>query len=181
MYPHCNIRLKYCLNLEKKIYIDIVVNYNDKIYPIELKYKTKNVSVFDKGEHFNLKNHGAQDLGKYDFVKDISCIEDFSLVFSNFDKGYVIWLTNDKNYWQATKNTNSFYNQFSAHDGNVKHGNLMWMGNPGLGTIKGRESSIDFKGEYEIAWKPYNSYGAQQTEFKYSLIQVCSIQAILEH
>lgn len=172
IYPTCSIRLEYCLSLEKKIYIDVVVKYNDKVYPIELKYKSKKVLVLDNGEQFNLKNHGAQDLGKYDFVKDIKRIEDFSLVFPDFDKGFVIWLTNDKNYWQAPKTTNHFYSQFSVHDGNVKRGNLMWIGNPGLGTIKGRESGIDLKGEYRIVWKPYSSFDVNKTEFKYSLIEV---------
>ena len=57
------------------MHIDILVIIDNCWYPIELKYKTLKCSIISDGENFYLKNHGAEDLGKYDFHKDVQYIE----------------------------------------------------------------------------------------------------------
>ena len=62
--------------------IDVLVSKGGEYLPIELKYKTKSVKkrIPRFGERLSLnvevmKNQGAQDLGKYDFWKDVRRIE----------------------------------------------------------------------------------------------------------
>ncbi len=101
----------------KRLYTDIMV-YNEKtkeFIPIELKYKTKEI----KGTNL-LKNHGAQDLGSYDFLWDVKRIEmlktqtsvspsgdrcerESELVF--FLKGFAIMITNDNSYSRQHNNS----------------------------------------------------------------------------
>ena len=74
-YTDAKVRLEYCMNLNKQaMHIDMVVFLGEKIIPIELKYKTIRCDEINiDGETYILKNHGAQDMGRYDFVKDCQC------------------------------------------------------------------------------------------------------------
>jgi hypothetical protein len=42
------------------------------------------------GEPYYLKNHGAQDVGKYDFVKDICRLEAYRENIAGHKEGYAI-------------------------------------------------------------------------------------------
>ncbi len=62
------------------IYIDIVLEKENSFYPIEIKYKTKKQKLKDTifGEEeikIELKKQGAQNIGRYDFWKDVKRIE----------------------------------------------------------------------------------------------------------
>ena len=63
---------------DSELRLDIVVKKNDEFCPVELKYKTKKVerriARFDEmldDSIVIMKNQGAQDLGMYDFWKDV--------------------------------------------------------------------------------------------------------------
>ena len=67
---------------KNELKLDILVRKESEYLPIELKYKTKKQSkqLQRFGEQLNdavdvLKNQGAQDLGMYDFWKDIRRLE----------------------------------------------------------------------------------------------------------
>jgi len=70
-YPDADIRLEYPASNKTKEYVDILVKLNDDVYPIELKYKTKRLSISLDDEVYALKQHGAGGFGSYDFIKDI--------------------------------------------------------------------------------------------------------------
>jgi len=77
-HPLEAVRLEINLGLGgPKVYIDILVKDRDTTYAIELKYKTAKLDAVYKGEEFHLLNQGAQDIGRYDFVKDIVRLERF--------------------------------------------------------------------------------------------------------
>lgn len=81
-------------------YIDIWVEINKMVYPIELKYKTIKCTLKDGSEEYKLKQHGACDIGCYLYLKDVERIEHISKSLGdNFGKGYAIMLTNDHLYW----------------------------------------------------------------------------------
>ena len=76
LYPNVNIRLEYRPPwLDRRNYMDIWVIDEDTAIAVELKYKTRSVDISIGGEQFALQNHAAQDLGRYDFVKDIERLE----------------------------------------------------------------------------------------------------------
>ncbi len=101
---------------ESELRLDIVVKKNGEYCPVELKYKTKKVERQIKrfGEQLSdnvvvMKNQGAQDLGMYDFWKDVRRVE---LVRRRFDKvkgGLAVFLTNDSFYTRASKATSNNY------------------------------------------------------------------------
>ena len=87
---------------ESELRLDIVVMKKGEYCPVELKYKTKKVerkiSRFDEmlsEKVIVMKNQGAQDLGMYDFWKDVRRVE---LVRNRFEKvknGLAVFVTND--------------------------------------------------------------------------------------
>lgn len=84
---------------EEKFYIDIVVKYDGKFYPIELKYKTKAVK---SGEIVTV-TQSANDLGRYFYLWDIFRLEKLRDQQDDFGEGYAIMLTNDPNYYCEPK------------------------------------------------------------------------------
>lgn len=73
------------------IYIDIWVEINEKVYPIELKYKTIQCTITDGSEEYKLKQHGACDIGCYLYLKDVERIEHISKSLGgNFEKGMLL-------------------------------------------------------------------------------------------
>jgi hypothetical protein len=60
-----------------------------------------------EGEAFKLKSHGAQNLGKNDYLKDVQCIEILRKCLPNYKKGFAILLTNDPTFWYNSSKTNT--------------------------------------------------------------------------
>ena len=78
-------------------YVDIIVVLNSKRYYIELKYQTSLCETSFCGFSINLRNKSAQDLMRYDYLKDIYRLLTIKKCHqSDFGGGYAIILTNDK-------------------------------------------------------------------------------------
>ena len=122
----------------------------DEWYPIELKYKTMRFMTTCDGEEYKLKNHVAQDLGRYDFLNDVQRIERLQQSMPSFKKGYSLLLTNDPAYWNNTNRSGTVYEEFKLSENMIKTGMLGWASHAGKGTIKGREELITLTGEYSI-------------------------------
>ncbi len=169
-----DIRLEYpTINISSKEYIDILVSEDKFSYPIELKYKTKELSVNPNGEQFNLTTHSAYDLACYDSIKDICRIESFINTHTTKSKqGYVIWLTNDKYYWEYAVKSTSNHAAFSIHDGTEKRGKMAWKNNTKAGLTKKRANPLKLKGRYKIKWNDYSDFNCSNGKFKYSLLEV---------
>lgn len=106
LYPQLEIKFEVPSNIlyfdregkkiEKISYTDIVIKNNEGIeFPIEIKYKTKNIKV-DNG--IDIKEHGARDVSRYAIRRDIYRIEKQIESNKNIKKGYVLFFTNDFNY-----------------------------------------------------------------------------------
>ena len=59
LYPDAEVRLEYCPREAPHMHIDIIVELNGKLFPIELKYKTLKIDCSFAGENYSLKSHGA--------------------------------------------------------------------------------------------------------------------------
>ncbi|MBN1152258.1 MAG: hypothetical protein JXA58_03520 [Dehalococcoidia bacterium] len=177
MYPSAVVRLERPHDLEdRRIYVDITVEFTNERLAIELKYKTRRLLVLHNGELFDLKDQSAQDLGRYDFCKDLSRLETI-VAASSATVGYAILLTNDSSYWRTANATNTAYAAFSIHDGAVVSGNLMWGATAGPGTTNGRSAPIDLMGSYEMTWDDYvilkgSGVRGTCTAFRYVLCRV---------
>ncbi len=115
-----NIRPERRIELDnKEIYIDIFLQDDRKnMALIELKYKTREVEIEIDHERFRLKNQSANDVGRYDFMKDLSrleeCVEKLPKAV-----GYAIFLTNDPLYWVSPRKRDTYDKDFRIHDGRV--------------------------------------------------------------
>lgn len=167
LHPDVEVRLEYTTPFKihgKLAHIDIVVFENGKAIPIELKYKTLSTVIPSKDEIFTLRNHGAQDIGRYDYLLDIERLEVCRANWDIYEKGYAIMLSNDPSYWKPNESSKkSVCDQFRIHHGTEKTGKLAWD-NAGSGTTKGREKPISLIGTYPIIWSEYSSFGTSRNE-----------------
>lgn len=166
----CYVYLEYPSNDKEKdgsrIYYDLVIKENDTYCPIELKYKTSEGTAKLYGEEFNLKDQSAQDLGRYDFLKDVCRIEDFAFE-KKMERGYAIFITNDKTYWER-KGERCLYQDFALNMGrDIPNSPLKWReGFKESSVGKNRTGSLTIKGKYKADWVQLNS------EFQYLMFEI---------
>lgn len=100
-----------------KYYVDIWVEYQDGIYPIELKYTTTVCKIDDAENPVETKEQSARDTGCYRFLWDIKRLEDIKTCLlekhktSSTEKevkGYAIMLTSDAGYYNKSKQPTLF-------------------------------------------------------------------------
>lgn len=163
------------------IYIDIWVEINVKVYPIELKYKTIQCSITDGFEEYKLKQHGACDIGCYLYLKDVERIEHISKSLGdNFGKGYAIMLTNDHLYWDKPKTTpdTTTFSDFRIYDGRTISAkqNLIWHPTSNKQPVWQKKlGPLALTHNYTINWKDYSKLLNEEgkaTPFKYSIIKI---------
>ena len=172
--PTAKIRLEYCPSFAREMHIDIYVIDEDGSHPIELKYKSRGIEMIDENEYFKLKNHGAQDIGRYDYLYDIQRIENMKKLDKNFKSGYAIILTNDSAYWKAPANNNTVDSAFRIHEGRIIEGSLSWTTNAGKGTTKDREDPIVLDNRYKIEWSNFSNFEGKS----YGTFKLCAIEIL---
>lgn len=169
-FPSADVRLEYVpWKFKKEIRVDIVVLIDGNMIPIELKYKTKAFY----GDEIFLKEQGAQDCGRYDFLYDIKRME--NIIDSgayNINRAYVIFLTNDHRYWEEPLNRKRITvdDEFRVHEGTIIEGVRAWKAEASAGTMKSRESPINLRGKYILEWNEYTPL--TDCLFKYALVEV---------
>jgi len=159
------------VRLERPIagmHVDLVVRSRTGNCALELKYKTKVSQTDHAGELFLLRNHAAQDLGRYDFLKDVSRIEQIVLKNSGWS-GWAVLLTNDAGYWRSGRE-GTVDSAFRLHEGRILDPKLAWDLRAAAGTTKNRTLPIEIHGRYEIRWRPYARVGKE--EFRYVAIKI---------
>lgn len=124
-WQSCSMRLELKPPyLNNRIYLDIWVALDDTIIAIELKYKTRRLHVNVEEETFDLLDQSAQDIGRYDFIKDIQRLEDIVFDRDNI-VGYAIFLTNDSAYWSIPRDIQTVDASFRIHHGRILTGELL--------------------------------------------------------
>ena len=167
LLPNAKIRLErpFPINATTTYHVDIWVEDEGKIYPIELKYKTKKCSATIAGETFNVTDHSAIDLGRYDYVADIKRIEEIkNHNSSSFGEGYAIILTNDLRYsTNPGKQVQTMDADFRIHNGTILSGIRRWKKTPTstLVNANGNRKSrvvINLAGQYTMNWDSYSQF-----------------------
>ena len=136
--------------------MDILVYKEEEFLPIELKYKTKSVrkNLLRFGEQVAekvevMKNQGAQDLGMYDFWKDVRRIEIVRERFKSIKNGLAVFVTNDSAYLKAGRESSNhvMFSMTEGPHGKVKH----WLDKES----KCCKTHPDFevKKDYSIHWE----------------------------
>ena len=177
-YSNVNVRLEIPFKINSQImHIDIVCFYQGKKLAFELKYKTRELEVVINKEEFRLKNQSAQDIGRYDFIKDIWRLEQLKKWDTSFEC-YAIFLTNDCNYWIKPKRQYTVDSDFRIHEGRTLEGVLKWSDRAAAGTKKYREDPINLVGSYKMSWTLFSVFEQiknqtnQNDIFKYLVIKL---------
>ena len=160
----------YVWNSELRL--DIVVKKGDEYCPVELKYKTKKVerqiTRFDEALHDNvvvMKNQGAQDLGMYDFWKDVRRVELVRKRFAKVKGGLAVFVTNDPLYTKASRPTSNNY-LFGMAEG--AHGTAKHWQNPDSTCAK-THPDFEVEREYNIEW---HNRKTDDVEFYYQVVTI---------
>ena len=158
---------------ESELRLDIVVKKDGEYCPVELKYKTKKVerqiSRFDEllGEKVVvMRNQGAQDLGMYDFWKDVRRVELVRNRFERIKGGLVVFVTNDNAYTKASKPTSNNY--LLNMDGGKAHSRQKHWVNP-ESTCAKSHPDFEVEREYTIEW---HERGVDGVEFYYCIVTI---------
>jgi len=156
-YPNAVIRLELPFRTEDSSeYLDLQVTDGNQSFAVELKYKTRRLVYQHGGEEFSLKQQGAQDLGRYDFLADVGRLERF-VAAKRTASGCAILVTNDPSYWSEPARPGTVDEMFRLNEGRVIHGSLAWLEHASAGTMRSRERPIIITGNYTAAWKPFSA------------------------
>lgn len=172
-FSDASIRLEKPIATKEGVaHLDILVQRGPELLAIELKYKTRKLSVDVDGESYSLRNHGAQDIGRYDFIKDIRRLEDISEAHPGA-VGFAVLLTNESSYWRPPSSATTVDAAFRLHDGRLLTGNVAWGSGASAGTMKSREKPIKLRASYPLEWRDFSSMAAGiGSAFRYLAVPV---------
>lgn len=157
---------------KNELKLDILVRKGEEFLPVELKYKTKRhcKKIYRFNEEMPndvevLKNQGAQDLGMYDFWKDVRRVELVRNRFAAVKGGLAVFVTNDKQYLNHCRETSNNYH-FCMSEG--IHDTYRHWKNPDSSCAR---SHPDFELErnYLVHWED-NVY--EGVEFHYCIVEI---------
>ena len=128
----------------------------------------------EHGETFKLKQHGAQNLARFDYFDDIRRLQ-FLKKHGIIEKGYAVFLTNDPLYWKPIKGKN-FSSNFSMEDERIIESNtkLGWTGNPSGGSVTKKRlypfNPIVLDNKHQLKWYEFSKLSG--VSFKYLIIEI---------
>lgn len=175
-----------------KMYIDILVIYDKKWYPIELKYKTKEIRNKKKPEEYlrldefkeeiRLTNQYAQDQGRCKFLFDVKRLEILrgkrEKEKEEFGKGFAILLTNDMSYFSDKNNIKDNLKDKDFRLWNLRKlkGTYKWN-NAKKGTVGSCPFTFEIKTDCQLEEKEYTDLNAKEdkytnAKFKYFMVEV---------
>ena len=171
--PEARVRLEIPRDIDgRRAHVDVWIEDGERL-AIELKYLTSAVHADVAGEAFQLRSQAAQDLGRYDILKDLVRVE--RLVAADVaDRGIVVALTNDSAYWRGPGlGTSPNYADLRLLEGRALNGTMAWGPATGTGTMRGREAPIELRGNYVCEWTDYSlvDTGSTTTRFRCLLLE----------
>lgn len=175
-----NVRLEKAFNsisIYSKIELDIEL---DNSIAIELKYKTQLFNTTIGDEAFELKLHGAANLGRFDALDDARRV---SLLTKSpttrIKRGFTVFLTNDVYYWQYNAG-GSMSEEFSLIQGRELNAgdSLNWVGqsiNPNSISKKRMNPYAPIAVEFNetVSWHVYSHFEEKRNGlFKFFVLDV---------
>ena len=158
---------------ESELRLDIVVKKDGEYCPVELKYKTKKVerkiSRFDEdltADVVVMKNQGAQDLGMYDFWKDVRRVELVRNRFERVKGGLAVFVTNDGFYTKGSKESSNNY--LFGMAGEAARSTKKHWANP-ESTCAKTHPNFEVEREYSIEWRTRE---IDKVEFYYCIVTI---------
>ena len=170
--PAAIVRLEFKPLPNERLYLDAWIGGEEPI-ALELKYLTRKHVVVWQDERFDLKDQAAQDISRYDFLKDIARLERVVDSRNGSVEGVALLLTNDSAYWKPGMRNPSVDAAFRIHEARTIGGTLSWSEQASQGTRRNREASIVLQGSYRMNWRDYSTIGAGSYGlFRYLAVRV---------
>jgi len=156
-HPAARLRMEYRpAYLDRRGYLDLWAADAGWTAAIELKYFTRALDLVVGGERFELLNQGAQDISRYDFVRDVERVESVVRAQPGV-RGYALALSNDSSYWRVPAYSRTTIDAaFRLHEGSTLNGRLAWATSAGAGTTRGRDKEHLLHGTYPLNWADYS-------------------------
>ena len=158
---------------DSELRLDVVVKRDGEYCPVELKYKTRKVerkiSRFDEAlsdDVVVMKNQGAQDLGMYDFWKDVRRVELVRNRFERVKGGLAVFVTNDSFYTKGSKPTSNNY--LFGMAGEAARSTKKHWANPESSCAK-THPNFEVEKEYNIEW---HAREVDRVEFYYCIVTI---------
>jgi hypothetical protein len=137
-------------------HLDLLIRLPEWRTAIELKYPRARFRGTVADEFYELSDQAGHDIHRHDVVKDVTRVESL-LSAGHADEGYVVTLTNDRNYWLPSARTDTNGEAFRIHEGRILEGTLAWDARAGSGTTKDRNTPLVLVARYKCHWKDYSS------------------------
>ncbi|WP_406421668.1 hypothetical protein OH809_16525 [Streptomyces sp. NBC_00873] len=167
--PDVHSRLEVPQRLSDKTeYLDLLCIGPSTRTAIEFKYFTRSWTgtVGTPAENYALKAHGATDLARLHFVRDIARLERFCR--RSDQNGLALMLTNEASLWTSPgpgrRRTRD--HDFRIHHGGELAGTLLWA----EGTYK--PNTCNLRGTYSLDWEQYSEQDGGDGEFRYLAVFV---------
>lgn len=165
------------IELYNKIELDIELN---GCIAIELKYKTSYFKEIVKDELFELKQHGATNLGRFDSINDarrVKYLKDSKN--TKIKKGFTIFLTNESDYW-SNNAQRTMSKDFNLTEGRVfKKGEILdWKSkSPNIKSVSKKRiypfSPINIDFNDLIKWCEFSKIGSNKSgRFRFFVLDV---------
>lgn len=150
------IRLELRPFRDEAMFLDMLVCGPIGRIAIELKYVTRRheCKVGPDDEAFQLRDHSAHDLRRYDFIRDIVRLERL-LAARAADHAVAVLLTNAAPLWEPPTTPDPIDNSFRLHEGTTLEGTLAWSPRAGPGTTSTRAEALVLNGRYRLSWQDY--------------------------
>ena len=139
--------------IQSEMYIDLVLEKNGDFFPIELKYKTNQLSVSQgltilnkTNPSIQLRKDGANNDNCFLIWKDMQRIEMLASSFSTIP-GCIVVLTNDHLYWDGPTDKNVAYAPLSIAD------NKTMPAYPSQQSFPYKGESLILQNSYQVKWR----------------------------
>ncbi|WP_380899586.1 hypothetical protein [Streptomyces desertarenae] len=144
-------------------YLDLLCIGSSASTAVEFKYVTREWTgeAGPLGEEYALRSHGAADLARLHFVRDIARLERFCT--QRDQNGLALILTNEPLLWTPPRpqSRRTRDHEFRIHQGVVLSGTLLWA----EGTYE--PNTCNLRGAYPLDWQPYSQQDGTGGEFRY--------------
>lgn len=158
-------------NLSPRVELDLLLRLDGARIAVELKYITKSL-VVDQGrldDQFELREHGAPDLARYGFCRDLERLErviDAGLA----DAGVAVLLTNDPGLWSERPSSAADL-AFRLHQRTLT-GRLAWAPTA-TAAWRAQHPALTLRRTYSLVWRDFSTHpGGRNRVFRYLLVEV---------
>ena len=171
IYPGCGVMAEYNHLADDQSQLNVWAP--GLTAEIRLRYATGYIRTRLQQESFALRHQGAQDRGRYSFLRDVERIERVVSEISKVRSGVAVLLTNDHLYWQPPTKINPVDIDFRVHNGAILSGTLDWTEEASEGTKESMDQPIVLHGAYEMGWRSYSDLRSDKnSQFRYLAVEV---------